>query len=124
MKRTLTISTGQNWQVALRAAGTRAKAATAYGKYQGESLNFESPAAFFGQLTERRWDMIREMMGSGVVGVRELARRLERGVKRVHEDAQVLVALGLLEKTESGALLCPFDDIHVDMHLTSQLELA
>ena len=124
MKRTLTITTGQNWQAALRAAGGRAKVAVETGKYQGESLNFESPAAFFGQLTERRWHMIRVMMGSGTVGVRELARRLDRGVKRVHEDAQVLVALGLLEKTESGALRCPFDDIHVNMHLTPQLEVA
>ena len=89
--------------------------------YQGDSLNFESPAAFFGQLTERRWHMIHVMMGSGTVGVRELGRRLNRGVKRVHEDAQVLVALGILEKTETGALLCPFSDIHVDMHLTPLL---
>lgn len=124
MKRTLTITTGQNWQDALRAASSSAQAALDTGTYQGESLNFESPAAFFGQLTERRWQMIRMMMGSGTVGVRELSRRLDRGVKRVHEDAQVLVALGLLEKTENGALYCPFDDIHVDMHLTPLLEVA
>jgi len=124
MKRTLTITTGENWQDALRAAGGRAATALGTGKYQGESLNFESPAAFFGQLTERRWQLIRMMMGRGTVGVRELARRLDRGVKRVHEDAQILVALGLLEKTESGALQCPFDDIHVDMHLTPLREVA
>lgn len=118
MKRTLTITTGQNWKHALRAAGQRASRGIATGEYQGESLNFESPAAFFGQLSELRWQMVREMMGSGTVGVRELARRLDRGVKRVHEDAQVLVTLGLLEKNDDGALRCPFADIHVDMHVT------
>ena len=46
-----------------------------------------------------------------------LARRLERDVKRVHEDAGSLVELGLIERTERGGLVCPFDDIHVDMHL-------
>jgi len=117
MKRTLVITTDQGWKQALRVAGRRAVHGVATGKYQGESLNFESPAAFFGQLTEKRWEMVREMMGSGRVGVRELARRLERDVKRVHEDAQVLVNLGLLEKDDSGALCCPFDDIHVDMHV-------
>lgn len=124
MKRTLTITVGENWQDALRNAGGRAKSAFDTGQYQGESLNFESPAAFFGQLTERRWNMLRVMMGNGTIGVRELARRLQRDVKRVHEDAQALVELGLLEKTESGAVRCPFDDIHVDMHLTAKLEVA
>jgi predicted transcriptional regulator len=40
-----------------------------------------------------------------------------RDVKRVHEDAVALVDLGLLERTPRGALFCPFDDIHVDMHM-------
>ena len=124
MKRTLTITTGQPWKFALREAGRLAKQGLATGRYQGESLNFDSAAAFFGQLSERRWLMIREMMGAGTIGVRELARRLGRDVKRVHEDAQVLVTLGLLEKDERGALCCPFDDIHVDMHLTPLREVA
>lgn len=64
------------------------------------------------------------MMGSGTVGVRELARRLGRDVKRVHEDAQILVKLGLLEKDQSGALLCPYNDIHVDMHVTPLQSVA
>lgn len=124
MKRTLTITTGQDWRAALRAAGQRAAHGLFTGNYQGESLNFESPVAFFGQLSERRWLMVREMMGCGTVGVRELARRLERDVKRVHEDAQVLVKLGLLEKDDGGALRCPFDDIHVDMHVKPVEEVA
>lgn len=93
-------------RVALPQANTRAKVST------------ESPAAFFGQLSELRWQMVREMMGSGTVGVRELARRLDRGVKRVHEDAQVLVTLGLLEKTTMARCAVLFADIHVDMHVT------
>ena len=124
MNRTLTITTGQHWQAALRAAGTRAAEGLSKNRYQGESLNFESPAAFFGQLSERRWEIVRQMMGSGTVGVRELARRLGRDVKRVHEDAQILVKLGLLEKDQSGALLCPYNDIHVDMHVTPLQSVA
>jgi hypothetical protein len=53
--RTLTITTNPNWKSALRTAGQRAKAGLASGEYQGETLNFETPAAFFSQLTERRW---------------------------------------------------------------------
>lgn len=117
MKRTLTITARPDWKASLRSAAAKAKSGTARGEYQGETLNFASPAEFFSRLTGRRWDMVSALQGAGVVGVRELARRLDRDVRRVHDDATELVALGLLERTESGALLCPYADIHVDMHL-------
>ena len=113
-KRTLTVAINPDWRAALRSA---ARAAFAADAYQGETLNFETPAAFFSRLTENRWAMLHALQGAGEVPVRELARRLERDVKRVHVDAGVLVELGLLERTERGGLVCPFDDFHVDMHL-------
>ncbi|MBB5213865.1 hypothetical protein [Parapusillimonas granuli] len=61
--------------------------------------------------------MLAELQGAGEVGVREFARRLGRDVTRVHEDAAALVEVGLLENAESGALICPYVDIHVDMHM-------
>lgn len=112
--RTLTITVQPNWQDALIHAARGAFQANAY---QGETLNFDSPAAFFSRLTERRWVLINTLQGSGELPVRELARRVGRDVKRVHEDASVLVDLGLIERTPRGGLLCPFADIHVDMHL-------
>ncbi|HEU0231488.1 MAG TPA: hypothetical protein VFR20_13040 [Burkholderiaceae bacterium] len=117
MERKLTITIRREWKAALRDAGAVAEKGLREGVYQGETLNFESPGAFFSRLTANRWAMLGELQGAGGVGVRELARRLYRDVKRVHEDAAVLVELGLLERTESGALVCPYDDIHVDMHL-------
>lgn len=51
------------------------------------------------------------------VPVRELARCVQRDVKRVHEDASELVKLGLIERTERGGLVCPYTDIHMDMHM-------
>ena len=113
-ERRLTVTLQADWKAALREAGKRADA----DSYRGETLNFESPGAFFGQLTERRWALVRELQRAReTVGVRELARRLRRDVKRVHEDASRLVELGLVERDENGALSCPFSDIHVDMHL-------
>ena len=112
--RTLTITLQADWKAALCQTARAAAAATTY---QGETLNFDSPAAFFSQLTERRWAIINALQGAGEVAVRELARRLGRDVKRVHEDASALAALGLIERTARGGLICPFVDIHVDMHL-------
>ena len=121
MKRTLTITTRQDWKAALRDAGAAAAEGIEQGKYQGETLNFETPGAFFSRLSERRWAMLTELQGAGSVGVRELARRLGRDVKRVHEDATALVELGLIERAESGALSCPYADIHVDMHVAREI---
>lgn len=112
--RALTITLQPDWKAALRAAARKAFEADSA---PGDRLNFESAAAFFGKLTEGRWAMIHALQGAGEVPVRELARRIGRDVKRVHEDASVLVALGLIERTERGGLLCSHDDIHVDMHL-------
>ncbi|NTV11058.1 MAG: hypothetical protein HGA47_09835 [Zoogloea sp.] len=113
-KRTLTVTINPDWRSALRSAAGGAFAASTY---QGETLNFETPAAFFSRLTENRWAMLHALQGAGEVAVREFARRLGRDVKRVHEDAGVLTELGLIERTDRGGLVCPFDDIHVDMHL-------
>jgi predicted transcriptional regulator len=112
-KRTLTITLQPDWRAALRQAGRRASARS----YQGEVLNFESPGAFFGRLTERRWALVRALQGQGEISLRELARRVERDVKRVHEDVQELLELGLVERGEGGGVVCPFSTVHIDMKL-------
>lgn len=111
--RYLTITLQPDWKSALRAAAQVAKA----GTYQGEVLNFETPAQFFGQLTEKRWDIVRAAQGKGELAVRELARVVDRDVKRVHEDIVNLAELGLLERTESGGVMCPYTSMHIDMYL-------
>ncbi|WLE00627.1 hypothetical protein PX860_25265 (plasmid) [Agrobacterium leguminum] len=122
--RTLTIKTNPDWKSALRSAGKQAILGLQNGEYQGETLNFETPGTFFSRLTERRWQLLDVLLGSGTVGVRELARRLDRDVKRVHEDAAALVELGLIGKDERGALNCPFDNIHVDMMMAPAKRVA
>ena len=112
-KRTLTITLQPDWRAALRAAGRSARVAT----YQGEVLNFESPGQVFSRLSEKRWDIVRALQGQGELAVRELARRVGRDVKRVHEDVQALAELGLLERSEAGGVLCPFAEVHIDMRL-------
>ena len=113
MERHLTITLQADWQSALRSVAQTAKA----NSYQGETLNFESPAQFFGQLSERRWEIVRMAQGKGELSVRELARMVGRDVKRVHEDVVILAGLGLLERTDSAGVICPFSSMHIDMCL-------
>ena len=51
------------------------------------------------------------------MSVRELARVVNRDVKRVHDDIVVLAELGLLERTEGGGVACPYSLMHIDMFL-------
>ncbi len=113
-KRTLTIRLMPNWKNGLRAAARKAPAKS----YRGEELAFETPAVFFGKLTERRWELIRALQGNGAMSIRELARRVKRDVKRVHEDVSILLDLGLFEHGEGG-VACPFGRIRVDFEMAS-----
>ena len=100
-ERFLTITLQPDWQASLRAAAQAALQST----YQGEVLNFESPGQFFGQLTEKRWALVRTAQGKGELSVRELARLVGRDVKRVHED--VVVLADLVAEGEAEALREP-----------------
>jgi predicted transcriptional regulator len=112
-ERYLTITLHSDWKGALRAMSQAAKA----DEYQGEVINFESPGHFFGQLSEKRWDIVRAAQGKGELSVRELARAVGRDVKRVHEDVVILAELGMLERTDGGGVICPYSSMHIDMYL-------
>ncbi len=114
-KRTLKITMTPDWRAALRAAGKRAISRS----YQGEVLNFESAGSFFGKLTGRRWYLVHALQGQRAMPVRNLARRVARNVRRVHDDVEVLAELGLVEHTDSGGVECPFEDVLINMRLTA-----
>lgn len=89
-------------------------------EYQGERLNFEAPEDFFGELSACRWQIVNTLQMAGApLSFRELARQLQRDVKRIHGDVVHLEELGLVERTSRG-VVCPYQDIHIDMHLHRQ----
>lgn len=112
MNRTLTITIDPDWEANLREAARQ----SVQGGYRGVP-EFLLTEPVFGRLTEKRWELVQAMQKEGGMGVRALARHVERDVRRVHDDVAVLLELGLLEKDDKGKLLCPYTDIHVDMHL-------
>lgn len=46
-----------------------------------------------------------------------VARRLDRDVKAVHADVHALLDAGVLERTEGGRIIFPYDAVHVDFML-------
>ena len=87
------------------------------GRPQGTFLTFESPELLFKVLSGKRWDLLRTMTGAGPLSIREAARRLGRDVKGVHGDIHALLAAGILERTDAGQVVFPYDAIHVDFML-------
>ncbi|WP_295393359.1 transcriptional regulator [uncultured Thiodictyon sp.] len=87
------------------------------GEPQGCFITFPSHEDLWSTLTANRWVILKALTGAGPLGVRELARRVGRDVKGVHTDAQVLVQSGVIDKTADGALLFPYDVVHVEFML-------
>lgn len=84
------------------------------GEAQGAFISFESPELLFKVLSGKRWDLLKVMTGAGPLSIREAARRMKRDVKAVHGDAHALLQVGILQKTDKGQIIFPFDAIHVD----------
>ena len=87
------------------------------GKKQGSRISFAAPELLFRLLTVKRWELIRALAGIGPVTIREAARQVGRDVKAVHGDVHALLNAGILQKTEDGLIVFPFDAIRVDVML-------
>lgn len=98
-------------------ANARFTRALETGKRQGAYRSFESTADLWRTLSPKRWEMLKIMTGTGGLSLREVARRLERDVKGVHTDVHALLNAGLLDKTDDGKIIFPFDAVHVDFML-------
>jgi predicted transcriptional regulator len=87
------------------------------GRKQGSRISFATPELLFRLLTAKRWELIRALAGAGPLTIREAARRVDRDVKAVHGDVHALLDAGILQRTEDGLVVFPFDAIRVDVML-------
>jgi predicted transcriptional regulator len=87
------------------------------GEAQGSFISFETPELLFKVISGKRWELLKIMTGAGPMTIREAARRMERDVKAVHSDVQALLQVGILDKTDKGQIVFPFDAVHVDFLL-------
>jgi predicted transcriptional regulator len=98
------------------AVNSRIRQAFAGGK-QGVFISFASPELLWKVITPKRWEVLRAMTGAGPLAIREVARRVQRDVKSVHGDIQALIKAGVLERAESGGVVFPYSEVHVDFVL-------
>lgn len=87
------------------------------GKRQGAHISFASVDLLWKTLTKKRWELLQVMTGQGAMTIREAARRAGRDVKAVHGDVRALLEAGILDSTDDGRIVFPFDAVHVDFTL-------
>ena len=80
-------------------------------------ISFATPELLWRVLTEKRWELLKVLCGAGPVSIREVARRAERDVKAVHGDVTALLNAGVLDRTEDGRIVFPFDAVKVEFLL-------
>lgn len=80
-------------------------------------ISFASPELLWKVLTAKRWELLKALCGAGPVSIREAARRVHRDVKAVHGDVTALLDAGVLERTEGGAIVFPYEAVKVEFLL-------
>lgn len=110
-KNTVTLSVASRENVSRRAL------AAFQGQEQGAHISFSSVDLLWQTLTKKRWEILQAMTGAGPLSVRELARRVGRDVRRVHDDTQALLDAGVIDRTEDGRVEFRYDAVHVDFML-------
>lgn len=80
-------------------------------------ISFATPELLWKVLTEKRWELLKVLCGAGPVSIREAARRVGRDVKAVHGDVTALLNAGVLDRTEGGRIVFPFEVVKVEFLL-------
>jgi predicted transcriptional regulator len=80
-------------------------------------INFATPELLWKVLTAKRWELLKALCGAGPVSIREAARRVGRDVKAVHTDVTALLNAGVLDRTETGSIVFPYEAVKVEFML-------
>jgi predicted transcriptional regulator len=80
-------------------------------------ISFATPELLWQVLTPKRWELLKSLCGAGPVSIREAARRVGRDVKAVHGDVTALLNAGVLDRTDAGRIVFPFEAVKVEFLL-------
>lgn len=80
-------------------------------------ISFATPELLWRVLTEKRWELLKVLCGAEPVSIREAARRVGRDVKAVHGDVTALLNAGVLDRTEDGYIVFPYEAVKVEFLL-------
>lgn len=84
-------------------------------------INFQNPSDLRALLTDRRVELLKSVMADQPGSIRQLAERLERDVKTVHNDLQVLAEYDIVHFEQEGRAkqpFIPYDTIEVNLEIS------
>jgi predicted transcriptional regulator len=84
-------------------------------------VNFKDASRIQRLLTPRRLELIRNLMGDPAESIRDLADRLDRDVRQVHDDLQLLSECRIVHfRKEDGAKKphVPYETISIEVELS------
>lgn len=91
------------------------------GEEVSHVVNFQNPSDLRALLTDRRIELLRSVMAERPDSIRQLADRLERDVKSVHDDLQVLAEYDVVRFEQRGRAkrpFVPYERIEVTLEIT------
>ena len=95
---------------------------------QGEEVphvvNFQDASRLQRILTPRRLELVRSLMEEPAESIRGLAARLDRDVRQVHDDLQILTEYRIVHLREEGGAKkphVPYDTVKIGVELTKSL---
>ena len=88
-------------------------AASRGGRAPDFRLSFESAKSLFAELTPARVELLDSLRRVGPCSVYALAKAAERNYSNVHADIARLEVLGLVERTEGGAVSVPYESVEI-----------
>jgi predicted transcriptional regulator len=83
-------------------------------------VGFDSLAELLAAFTPRRWELISRLRSAGPLSIAELARRLQRNYKNVHDDVSALMRWEAIRRNEAGRVFVPWDEIDLRLPLVRQ----
>lgn len=93
---------------------------------QGEEVphvvNFQDASRLQRILTPRRLELVQRLMDDPAESIRALAERLDRDVRQVHDDLQILTKYRIVHlREESGAKKphIPYDTVKIEVELST-----
>lgn len=88
-------------------------AAARKGRAPDFHLSFESARSLFAELTPARLDLLDTIRRVGPCSVYALAKAAERNYSNVHTDVARMEELGLIDRTEAGEILVPYESVEI-----------
>jgi len=85
-------------------------------------INFQNPSDLRALLTDRRVELLRSIMTERPDSIRQLAERLDRDVKSIHDDLQVLADYDIVHFEQAGRAkrpFVPYDTIEVSLEIST-----